>query len=112
MHAASKTKQGIPCRGSVPDMMKLRSRPLLFLFLLASAYASAQVLKGSAQIDAKANIFAAGHAKPADPGGGGAGLLPPVFKFRAGGAKLLTFSRLEGKVSCCGAGGPFNGPEG
>ncbi|HZR27814.1 MAG TPA: OmpA family protein [Terriglobales bacterium] len=46
------------------------------------------------------------------PEAGGPGVLPPVFKFRAGGSKLLTFSHLEGKVSCCGPGGPFNGPEG
>src|SRR5208282_3824085 len=54
------------------------------------------------QVSAKANIFAAGHAKPEDPGGGGAGVMPPFVKFPAGPGKVVSFSTVSGQVSCCG----------
>src|SRR5581483_5025539 len=65
-------KEGIPIQGSVLDMIKLRFRLLLSLLLLLAIglSASAQIIgKGTAQVDARANIFASGHAKPSDPGG-------------------------------------------
>ena len=64
------------------------------------------------QVSAKSNIFAAGHAKPEDPGGGGAGVMPPFVKFPAGPGKILTFSTVSGQISCCGGGNTFNGPDG
>jgi hypothetical protein len=64
------------------------------------------------QVSAKANVFAAGHAKPEDPGGGGAGVMPPFVKFPAGAGKILTFTTVSGQVSCCGGGSTFNGPDG
>ena len=64
------------------------------------------------QVSAKANVFAAGHAQPEDPGGGGAGVMPPFVKFPAGPGKILTFTTVSGQVSCCGGGNTFNGPDG
>jgi hypothetical protein len=45
-----------------------------------------------------ANIFGAGHAAPPQPGGGGAGILPPEFDLPANPA-VLTFSSVTGIIS-------------
>ncbi|HKN22082.1 MAG TPA: hypothetical protein VJX73_11725 [Terracidiphilus sp.] len=76
------------------------------------AITGAILLQQVLQVSAKANIFAAGHAKPEDPGGGGAGVMPPFVKFPAGPGKILTFTTVSGQVSCCGGGSTFNGPDG
>jgi hypothetical protein len=71
--------------------------------------------RGAAQVltvDARANIFGAGHAVPPAPGGDGGGLLPPVFSFAPGPNQALSFSSVIGLVSCCGGGDTFNGPDG
>ncbi len=60
-------------------------------------------------VDAKANIFASGHATPPAPGGGGAGLFPPSVRFAAAPGQFLRFSRVTGTVS---PGPGQNGPDG
>ena len=77
-----------------------------------NASLGAIVVQQVLQVSAKSNIFAAGHAKPEDPGGGGAGVMPPFVKFPAGPGKILTFSTVSGQISCCGGGNTFNGPDG
>ncbi|MBI5057601.1 MAG: M6 family metalloprotease domain-containing protein [Nitrospirae bacterium] len=58
-------------------------------------------------VDGRANIFAAGRASAFD------GLMPPVVSFAGGSASSITFSDVNGKVSCCGTYPPaFNGPDG
>jgi hypothetical protein len=63
-------------------------------------------------VDAKANIFGAGHATAPAPGGGGGGILPPFVAFTVGIDQVLTFSQITGDVSCCSGGTTFNGPDG
>lgn len=64
-------------------------------------------------VPAKANIFAAGRsAPPAAPGG--AGTSPPGTVLAAGTLRVLTFSNVSGKITCCDTQVPavYNGPEG
>lgn len=63
-------------------------------------------------VPATANIFGAGHAAPPEPGGGGAGTLPPSVAFAAQAGQVLTFSGVVGGVSCCNSvlTGPDGGP--
>ena len=66
-------------------------------------------------VDGKSNIFGAGRQIPPDPGGGGGGILPPLYEFPPGSNLLLTFSSVEGEVSCDRLGpavSGFNGPDG
>jgi hypothetical protein len=88
------------------------SRPvvatLLAAVLAAPVLAGAQALT----VPGTANLFGAGHAAAPNPGGGGAGTLPPFVTFLAGPGKVLRFSAVGGSVSCCSGGGTFNGPDG
>jgi hypothetical protein len=49
-------------------------------------------------VSGDANIFGAGHASAPQPGGGGAGILPPGVSFPAGPSQVLTFSSVTGTV--------------
>ena len=61
-------------------------------------------------IDARANIFGAGHAIAPGPGGGGGGVLPPDVSLPPGSGRVLTFSSVTGAVS--GIDSELNGPDG
>ncbi|HKP04854.1 MAG TPA: hypothetical protein VJU77_15990 [Chthoniobacterales bacterium] len=63
-------------------------------------------------IPGNANIFGAGHSSPPEPGGGGAGLLPVLFRFVAGSRKILTFSDVGGQVAIDPAHSSGTGPDG
>ncbi|HWN71807.1 MAG TPA: hypothetical protein VNM90_29415, partial [Haliangium sp.] len=53
-------------------------------------------------VSSTANIFGAGHASPPNPGGGGAGTLPPSVAVSGG---TVTFPFVTGMISCCGPAG-------
>src|ERR1043166_5209624 len=59
---------------------------------------------GTLTVEARANIFGAGHSSP--PGGG---VLPPVFHFHAGTGMVLVVSTASGTVS---SGANTTGPDG
>ncbi len=65
---------------------------------------------GSAiHIDARANIFGAGKATAPNPAGGGGGFLPPQLALPSIRGQIVTFTDVDGNVSCCNgayAGGP------
>jgi hypothetical protein len=68
-------------------------------------------------VDAKANIFGAGHAVPPGPSSfnpAGAGILPPGVQFVAATDNVFAVTAASGSVSCCGAASPdrFNGADG
>jgi hypothetical protein len=79
---------------------------------LGGPTAPPQPVNGSLVVDSKANIFGAGLSQPPAPGGGGAGVLPPVFRFNPRPGLEVTFN-VTGSITCCiTAGGPYNGPAG
>jgi hypothetical protein len=61
-------------------------------------------------IPATANIFGAGRAAP-PAGQGGTGRLPPRYALPAGSSRVLTFTSVTGRVTCCNTVSPppFNG---
>lgn len=64
-------------------------------------------------VPATANIFGAGRgAPPAAPGG--AGTRPPGYVLPSGELRVLTFSSVSGRVTCCNTQSPavYNGPAG
>ena len=65
-------------------------------------------------VSGDANIFGAGHASAPQPGGGGAGILPPGVSFPAGAGQVLTFSSVTGTVRIDFDNTPAgtNGPDG
>jgi hypothetical protein len=68
-------------------------------------------------VDARSNIFGAGHATAPDPGGSagvgpGGGLLPPSVSFSAGSNSVLEFRSVTGTVSIDSRSKPFHGPDG
>ncbi|MBV8394678.1 MAG: PKD domain-containing protein [Actinobacteria bacterium] len=91
--------------------------PRTLLLALVATLAAAPVAHAAGitvTVPAKTNIFGAGAKVPPDPGGGGAGgggVLPVLVKLPSN-AKSVAFSNVTGSVSCCGSGGPFNGPNG
>ena len=64
------------------------------------------------QVNGLANIYGAGHGTAPNPGGGGAGVLPPSQSFAAGAGQVLTFTDVAGQVSCCTGSSSYNGPDG
>ena len=64
-------------------------------------------------VPATANIFGAGRAAP-PTGPGGAGTSPPGYVLPSGELRVLTFSSVSGRVTCCNTQSPavYNGPEG
>lgn len=63
-------------------------------------------------VDAKSNIFGAGHAECPPPASGTAGILPPVFSFAALPDQQIAFSAVTGSIGCCGDPNVLNGPDG
>ena len=63
-------------------------------------------------VDARANIYAAGRAAPVEPGGFGAGKLPPVWVLPDGGVRVVTISDVAGCVTPISGSTPFHGPGG
>jgi hypothetical protein len=50
-------------------------------------------------VPARANIFGAGRDEPPEPGGGGAGVLPPAWSLPDGLAQLVTVPSITGQVN-------------
>jgi hypothetical protein len=61
------------------------------------------------KVDARANVFRAGTGEEAANSGG---VPAPSVTFDAGPGKVLTFSEVKGRVSCCGGGEEFNEADG
>jgi hypothetical protein len=59
-----------------------------------------------------ANIFGAGREDPPQPGGGGAGVEPPVWDIPDGTDRVLTFPEVTGRVNPITSQPEFVGPEG
>ncbi|MEO8289737.1 MAG: hypothetical protein ABI649_01920 [Gaiellaceae bacterium] len=66
----------------------------------------------SEDVPARANIFGAGREVPPDPDGGGAGLLPPVWRLPTGAARVVTFPLVTGRVLPIAGMSEYNGPGG
>jgi hypothetical protein len=95
-----------------------RARMFRRVSLVAASAFAAPILMADASlasvvstIDARSNIYGAGHSEPPAPGGGGAGLLPVELPFVAALGQTLTFSSVVGSISYNG-GGSWLGPEG
>lgn len=68
--------------------------------VIAAAVACASIARANVVVvDAKANIYGAGHASAPAPGGGSAGILPPSISFAAGSALNFTIASISGTVS-------------
>ncbi len=65
-----------------------------------------------ATVPANANIFGAGLAQPPEPGGGGAGALPPGWRLPAGTNRVITVPRATGRVKPIDDYPARNGPAG
>lgn len=63
-------------------------------------------------VTAFANIFGAGQETPPQPGGGGAGQLPPVWPLPAGETRIVTVPMASGEVHGRYGQAPPNGPGG
>ena len=50
-------------------------------------------------VPAEANIFGAGYKQPPAPGGGGPGVLPPVWRLREAAHRIVSFRRVTGRVT-------------
>ena len=66
----------------------------------------------SLTVPARANIFGAGQTVPPDPGGGGAGELPPMVALSPGTDRIVTFPSITGRVNPIMAYDDWNGPAG
>jgi hypothetical protein len=64
------------------------------------------------EVPATANIYAAGLEVTPQPGTGGGGVVPPVFRLPAGVARILTFPRVIGRVNPINWEPNWNGPSG
>ena len=62
---------------------------------------------GQIQVDARANLYSAGHSYL---GGDGSGLLPPSYSFNASPGQDIIFSSITGEVGCNST--LTNGPDG
>lgn len=63
-------------------------------------------------VPARANIFGAGHREPPAPGGGGPGVLPPVWRLPDGAQRAVSFTRATGRVIPIAGVSDANGPAG
>jgi len=84
--------------------------------LIACSAAVADLHAADITVDAKANIFGAGHATPPAPAGFGAGILPPSIPITSTPALAITFGSITGSVTYSDGtnspASPFFGPEG
>lgn len=69
-------------------------------------------LDESIVIPGTANIFGAGRKLPPDPGGGGAGTLPPGWRLPGGSARVVKFPSATGAVNPWVTYDITNGPDG
>jgi len=93
--------------------MRLATRSSALAVVLAAGWLAAPCAAVTLTVDAKSNIFGAGHAVAPDPGGGGGGVLPAAYAFSAAPGQVLEFSSAAGVVSCCGSPAYVgNGPDG
>lgn len=51
------------------------------------------------KVEARANIFGAGHDAPPAPNGGGGGVPPPVFSLPSGASRVVAFPNVTGEVT-------------
>lgn len=97
--------------------MKRARVPHRVLLVAACAFAAtilmfdAPLASVVSAIDARSNIYGAGHTAPPAPGGGGPGLLPVEIPFVAVPGQSLTFASVVGSISYNG-GGSWHGPDG
>ncbi len=63
-------------------------------------------------VDARANIYASGRSQPVDPGGLGAGAMPPVWQLPEGDVRTVSLTDVAGCVTPITGTSPFNGPAG
>jgi len=92
-------------------MVTPRTSIILFLvsFLVTFGHATAQTWKYV--IDAKSNIYGAGHQTPPAPSGGGGGIPPLMVPLPAPGAGFVTLNHVIGKISF-DSGNNWQGPDG
>ena len=62
-------------------------------------------------VAANANLYGAGHAMAPEPGGGGAGVLPPFVVLPPGTGRLMLLTGVAGAIDIFG-GAPSEGPDG
>ena len=79
---------------------------------LVAGGASASTELAAKTVLGQANIFGAGHGVAPEPGGGGGGVLPPVWHLPKGSSRVVTFPRITGKVTPIVGESPLNGPGG
>ena len=65
-----------------------------------------------ATVPAAANVFGAGRTQPPAPGGGGAGVLPTVWRLPAGAHRIVRIPKATGQVNPIEGSAPDNGPGG
>jgi hypothetical protein len=84
----------------------------LAALLAAAGLTASSAAATTLRVDAKANIFGAGHASlpPASNGTAGAGQKPPSSAVAGHSGDAVTFSRVTGQLGCNNA--PTNGPDG
>ncbi len=83
----------------------------LALSLLATG-ASASADLAPKIVLGQANIFGAGRDAAPQPGGGGAGVLPPSWRLPRGSSRIVTFPRITGKVTPIVGESPYKGADG
>jgi hypothetical protein len=75
---------------------------ILAAAFLEVQWCDAQPSQYQLTVPGQSNTYGAGHAQPPAPGGGGAGVLPPVAVLPAGQGRVLEFTSVTGLVDCCG----------
>ncbi len=89
-----------------------RTFALTLVAAVLSTGAAASAERASKKVPATANIFGAGIATAPQPGGGGGGVLPPVWRLPRGSMRVVTFPRITGKVTPIAGEAPYNGSDG
>lgn len=107
------TQQSLHPRGRAPSPTSVHSPARgrmrsACLALIASHAAFAQL---QLSVPTTSNLFAASHAQPEAPQGGGAGTLPPLVVLPRGVDRALTITPVIGSISFCPSCGS-NGPDG
>ena len=80
----------------------------VFLSFLSLAPVHADIF--TVRVDARANVFGAGHTTAPAPAGGGGGLLPPYVLLPNGNGRVLSFSSVTGTIHF--SNGLSNDPDG
>ena len=85
---------------------------LAFAVALLATGAAASIGVGSKTVLGQANIFGAGRVVAPEPGGGGGGVLPPMWRLPEASSRVMTFPRITGTVTPIVEDAPRNGPGG